>query len=126
MIDSLLKFSDPAQAFDAFSFAGMTTMIGEPPVEIILVATHEFSICEIGEHFKETGVMLPNPVPGEPDIPEIVGDGLHWAAYRNIAEDTVPFLLEPFVVWDSSMVDINGVLIPRPLSDPDIPTGFWL
>ena len=124
MIDYLLCFPNKEKAIEFGERAGYTKVVESSEevttetaegVEVIEnvnkrevdtnLATHDYAIDIIGEHFIATGEMKDL---GEPfgEVPEMEGDGKHWILFRDINGNMpIPPEVEPFIVWASNRTE---------------------
>jgi len=116
MQDYLLKFPSKAVA-EQFAVASGYAVDNAGVVETTL-ATHEYALHEIGEHF----------VGGDEETPA-TGDGQYWVLFRDLVGLPVPEGADQFIYWSSNqrIIDDAGdeIFLPRPEFNPDVPTIFW-
>jgi hypothetical protein len=118
--DYLLKFPDRATAVQ-FGLANGFAVIDEDGNEQITLASHEYALCIIGEHW----IAQPD-IDGEPQ--PAIGDGQWWVLFRDLIGIPIPEGGEQFIYWASDFTvddeDGNPVPVPRPISD-DVPNIWW-
>ena len=116
MLDYLLRFPSKAIA-EQFGIASGYAVDNEGVIETTL-ATHQYALHEIGEHF----------VGGDEETPA-TGDGQYWVLFRDLVGLPVPEGADQFIVWASnqSIIDDTGdeIFFPRPEFNPDVPNIFW-
>lgn len=120
MVDYLLTFPDKETSEQVGVMLGYGTIVDGVPVPTL--ATPSFGLAVLGEHFIPTGATVSTPLG---PIPEMVGDGLWWVMIRALVPLPVPPEAAPFIVWSSDMVDGEGLPVPRPVDNPNIPTTCW-
>jgi hypothetical protein len=116
MIDYILRFPSKSIA-EQFGIASGYAVDNEGVIETTL-ATHQYALHEIGEHF----------VGGDEETPA-TGDGQYWVLFRDLVGLQVPEGADPFVFWSSTWTvtdeDGNEIPVPRPEGQPDVPNIFW-
>jgi hypothetical protein len=110
MTDYLLKFPDRATAVQ-FGLANGFAVIDEDGNEQITLASHEYALCIIGEHF------IPQPDINDEPQPAIC-DGQWWVLFRDLIGIPIPEGGEQFIFWAST----SGEQRPAGESVPNI---FW-
>jgi hypothetical protein len=120
MIDYLLKFPDRATAVQ-FGLANGFAVIDDEGNERITLASHEYALCIIGEHFIPQPDIKRKPQPA-------IGDGQWWVLFRDLVGIPIPEGGEQFIYWASDFAvddeDGNPVQVPRPISE-DVPNIWW-
>ena len=105
MIDYLLKFPSKAIA-EQFGIASGYAVEVDGAIQTTL-ATHEYSLHEIGEHNGKD----------------------FWVLFRDLVGLQVPEGADPFIFWSSTWTvtdeDGNEIPVPRPEDQPDVPAIFW-
>jgi hypothetical protein len=104
MIDYLLKFPSKSVA-EQFGIANGFAVLNEETGKVVSnLASYTHSLHEIGDHNN---------------------NGEWWVLFRDLVGIPIPLGGDQFIYWSSSLVDENGVSIPRPTSNPNVPTVFW-
>jgi hypothetical protein len=108
--DYILKFPSKAVA-EQFGIASGYALDNEGVIETTL-ATHEYALHVIGEHF------IPQPdIDDEPQ--PAIGDGQYWVLFRDLVGIPSPEGADQFIFWASTSDT------PRPPDDPTVPNDFW-
>jgi hypothetical protein len=114
--DYLLKFTSKEIA-EQFGVANGFAQEVDGAI-VSTLATHEYALHEIGEHFV-----------GGDEVTPATGDGQYWILFRDLVGIPVPPKADPFIFWSSSwtVTDDAGseISIPRPEFNPDVPNIFW-
>lgn len=118
-MDALLVFPDSETAVLFGNAMGFTQ--GDPGDATTTLASHHHAIHIIGEHFVPTGETITDEFGTRPVM---AGDGKWWVLFRCPADMEIPPAAEPFLVWSSHEVDLEGNPISRP-SNPLTPSTFW-
>jgi len=108
--DYLLKFPDRSTAVQ-FGLANGFAVIDDEGKEQITLASHEYALCIIGEHW----IAQPD-IDGEPQ--PAIGDGQWWVLFRDLVGIPIPEGGEQFIYWAST----SGEQRPAGESVPNI---FW-
>jgi hypothetical protein len=120
MTDYLLKFPSREVAVQ-FGIANGFTAIDKDGNHQITLASHEYALCIIGEHWLPQpaidGFIIPQPdIDGEPQ--PAIGDGQWWVLFRDLVGIPIPEGGEQFIFWASTSE------VPRPISE-DVPNIWW-
>ena len=120
--DYLLCFPSAKDAED-FGLANGFARVHKGVVKATL-ATHDYAIHQIGQHFL--------PPANEGDQP--VGDGKHWVLFRDLKGLDIPAGADTYIVWASWFTELAPdpedatkaieVPVPRP-TGPTIPNCWW-
>lgn len=110
MIDTLWRFPDRETAITLGTALGYCGLNKEGVLAPI-AATLTFAVCEIGEHFTQTGV-------DGNGFPIFTGDGYYWSMIRGLGSSDIPAEAAPFLIWNSTDRDENNEPIPRPAGAP--------
>lgn len=106
MTDFILCF--PSKEFaQQFGLANGFSFVNESGEVQSSLASHEYALHIIGEHF--TG--------GEENIP-IIGDGQWWVLFRDLIGIPIPDGAEQFIYWTSASGE------ERP-ADESVPSIWW-
>ena len=128
--DYLLCFQDQAEAEQFGLTYGFATVGKDGKVHTTL-ATNQYGLCIIGEHYIQTPGVDEN---GDPYPP--TPDGNYWVLFRDLAGLDIPDAGFQYIVWASweteEIPDPEDpsktivVPVPRPTDDPLIPNTWWL
>lgn len=95
------------------------------------MATHEYALAVIGEHFPPA----PAPAEGAAESPPApAGDGKHWVLFRDLKGLDIPAGAADYIVWASWFTELAPdpedvtkaieVPVPRP-TGPAVPNRWW-
>jgi hypothetical protein len=118
--DYLLKFPDRATAVQ-FGLANGFAVIDDEGNEQITLASHEYALCIIGEHW----IAQPD-IDGEPQ--PAIGDGQWWVLFRDLVGIPIPEGGDLYIYWSSdwTVLDEDGSEIPVPKpTDESVPNIWW-